>query len=612
MKKIDLLLLKSFIGPFVVSFGIALFTLIMQFLWLYIDDIAGKGVSIFILLELIGYLSISTFPMALPIGVLIASVMVLGNMAERYELSSFKSAGVSLMRVLRPLMFICAGVALFSYVCSDFIIPVANLKFRSRLFDIRKQKPALSIEKGVFNEDFRQFVIRVGDKKSDGETIEQVLIEDQSNSGRTRFNQIIADSGQMYTTTDQRFFVMNLYRGNQYQDPGPSTSSTQQQKFPFIRTKFDSWTKVWDMREFDMNRTDEDRFSKQRSMLSMSQLRTTVDSLYMSMDKGKQSIADDLLMNLKRPLEKPQLAVPANTTVTPTQPANNATSNNSRPINRTNVAANVDPITGIAASGTQQPIRQPQPAKKPVTPPSPPTNLPKPGIQVKSKGRQLQTSAGVTSVQQSGDKPLPALPANVTQAAAAPITTPAPAQYVVSKNPAIPRQIMDKPIEQYGSLLETFDPAKRVALREDAIRQVRLVQTNIESRRVQLSQWSIEAVKSSYELYIKYSFALVCLVFLFIGGPMGAIIRKGGFGYPILISIIFFVAFIFLTILCRKLAESYVLIPMWAALMPCLVLIPLAAFLTVRANRDSAVFSTDRLDRALLLLRQRMERTKKS
>ncbi|MCB0533733.1 MAG: LptF/LptG family permease [Saprospiraceae bacterium] len=163
MKKIDKLLLSSFIGPFIVSFGIALFVLVMQFLWLYIDEIAGKGVSVFILIELIAYLSIATFPMALPIAVLIAGVMVLGNLAERYELSSMKSAGVSLIRIMRSMIIMAAGIAFFSYICSDFLIPIANLKFKSRLYDIRKQKPALTLEKGVFNEDFRQFVIRIGD-----------------------------------------------------------------------------------------------------------------------------------------------------------------------------------------------------------------------------------------------------------------------------------------------------------------------------------------------------------------------------------------------------------------------------------------------------------------
>lgn len=563
MKKIDRLLLTSFIGPFVVSFGIALFVLIMQFLWLYIDEIAGKGVSIFIMLELIGYLSVSTFPMALPIGVLIASVMVLGNLAERYELSSMKSAGVSLLRVMRPLMFVCAGVAVFSYVCSDFLIPVANLKFRSRLFDIRKQKPALSIEKGVFNDDFRQFIIRVGDKERDGETIHNVMIEDQSTTGRIKFNQILADSGQMYTTEDKRFFVMNLFRGAQYQEPTPG--SNQKQKYPFVRTNFGSWQKVWDMREFEMNRTDEGRFKDQRSMLSIRQLQASIDSLNRAVYTGQQAIAEDLLLPLKRQPVKPQLATPPppGSSGSPSQPAQQQPANVSK---ERMAALKVDPVTGVAASSTSG--------------------------QSGSKSKKLR------EVVQRPATPTPP-----------PVTALQPAQVLP---PHIPKQDINKPLDQYGLFLETFKPEYHGRLIDDGTRQVKLVETNMESRRAQIASKSLEAVKTGYELYTKYSFALVCFLFLFIGAPMGAIIRKGGFGYPILISIIFFVIFVFLTILCRKLAETYVMTPFWAAMMPCLVLAPLAASLTRRATRDGTLFSTERLEQAFRWVAARFQKKNKT
>lgn len=517
MKKIDKLLLSSFVGPFVVSFGIALFVLIMQFLWLYIDEIAGKGVSIFILIELIGYLSISTFPMALPIAVLIASVMVMGNMAERYELSSMKSAGVSLMRVMRSLILVAAGIAFFSYICSDFLIPIANLKFKSRLYDIRKQKPALTLEKGVFNEDFRQFVIRIGDKARDGETIKDVMIEDQTNAGKLKFNQILADSGQMFTTRDKRFFVMNLFDGAQYQEPTPQGRGNDQ-RYPFIRTNFKSWTKVWDLSEFEMNRTDEGRFKTQRSMLSMNQLRLNLDSLYMEVEMNRKGIADDLLANLKRNYEKP--AMPAD-------------------------SSQVRSDSSLAA-----------------------------GISGRTSSPGASNATGII-----------------------------PPQFA-----NLPKQEINKPLREYSSLLETFVPESRSALLRDAAGQSRTGQITIDRRQNQISSRQKEAVKTGYELYIKYSFALVCFVFLFIGAPMGAIIRKGGFGYPILVSIIFFVTFIMLTIMCRKLAEAYVLTPFWAAMAPSLILFPVGIFLTRRAMNDAQMFSTDRLDRLMLKLRQRFEK----
>jgi lipopolysaccharide export system permease protein len=513
MKKVDKLLLKSFVGPFVVSFGVALFVLIMQFLWLYIDEIAGKGVSIFIMIELIGYLSVSTFPMAFPIAVLIASVMVMGNLAERYELSSIKSAGVSLLRILLPLAFVCTGIAFFSYFTSDVLIPKANLKFRSRLFDIRKQKPALSIEEGTFNDDFRQFVIRVGEKEKDGETIGKVIIEDQTNVGRSKFNQILADSGQMFTTADKRFFVMRLYKGAQYQEP-TSNGVAQSQKYPFIRTNFGSWTKVWDMQEFEMSRTDEDRFKSQRSMLSVAELRKSVDSLYQLMGNTQQDVASDLMTNLKK---------------------------------------NATPIPNPVEQAQQDSARR----------------------------------AGVTGIQQPPT-------ANVTTFLELPPNTP------------IRKSVLDT--ATMTSILDCFEEKDRKTILDNALRQYQVSKSGFDNRKKQFENKQLEMVKTGYDLYSKYAFALICLVFLFIGGPMGALIRKGGFGYPILVSIIYFVVFIFLSIFCRKLTETYVLTPLLGAIMPVLVLVPIAVFLTNRAVKDAQMFNVEPIERFFRSLTARFKK----
>lgn len=507
MKKIDKLLLSSSLGPFAVAFFIAVFVLVIQIMWLYIDEIAGKGVSIFIMLELVGYMSVSVFPMALPIAVLIASVMVMGGLAERYELSSMKSAGIPLIRVMRMLILLAAAITLFSYVCSDFLIPIANLKFKSRLFDIRKQKPALTIEEGVFNEDFRQFVIRIGDKDPDGETIGEVMIEDQTNLGQVKFSQILADSGQMYTSADKRFFVMNLFNGTQYQEPGNQGPSSGNRRFPFIRTNFQSWSKVWDMREFEMIRTDEDRFSTQRTMLTMNQLRDNVDTLKVKIDQMGQMAVTDILVNVKR-----------------------------------------------------QPIPPPKP--------NPVDNKVNSGINPSKR------NAGIV-----------------------------PSNRASVSGPNLPVQEINKPLNQYNSFLETFRDRDRSSLMKEAKTRIGLSQNIVETRTKQLEAKQLEWVKTGYELYNKYSFALICFIFLFIGAPMGAIIRKGGFGYPILVSIIFFVTFVFLAILCRKLAETNMMSPFWAAMMPCWILAIFGVFVTRKAMNDSQLFSMDRLERFIYRLR---------
>jgi lipopolysaccharide export system permease protein len=589
-KKIDKLLITSFIGPFVVAFGIALFVLIMQFLWLYIDEIAGKGVSIFIMLELIGYLSVATFPMALAIAMLVSSVMVMGNMSEHYELASMKSAGVSLLRVMRSLIIAGIVVSLFSYVCSNFLIPIANLQFKTRLYDIRKQKPALTLEQGVFNEDFRQFVIRIDEKERDGETIKNVLIEDQTGAGKLKFNQILADSGQMFTTDDKRYFVMNLFEGTQYQEPTPN-STDNKQRYPFIRTNFQSWSKVWDLKEFEMNRTDEDRFRTQRTMMTMKQLRIAEDSLNKIIEDAKIAIGDDLLLNLNKkavkpsenPQDKPQDKV-SESFAKKSNEAHEATINNASKnviapsaSNSTPQAASTTQRNGAIKVGENKTPKINTPTPKPIIP-KPPTPKPK---EIKPKTV----------------KPKPNLPKNrQLSPPSQPKDAPPPGGMV---RPVAPIQKLEKSIEDYASFEETIRPEDRKLVLNEALSKVKANKTMIESRKNNIDSRLKDAVKTGYELYTKYSFALVCFIFLFIGAPMGAIIRKGGFGYPLLVSIIFFVLFIVLTITCRKFAESYVMTPFWAAMMPCILLVPIGIFLTTKATNDSQMINTDRFDKVI-------------
>ncbi len=333
---------------------------------------------------------------------------------------------------------------------------------------------------------------------------------------------------------------MNLFDGIQYQEPA-AQGQQQKQKFPFVRTRFSSWTKVWDMKEFDMNPTDQDRFAGQRSMLSMNQLRLNMDSLQNIMQSGHQAMAEDMLLNLKRP---------------PVRPINVSGAVNT---------PSVPPRTRIKAGTVQSPIAavsgKPSKAKK---------------------------------ASEKEKKQPPPIAAPITPAAAF--------------GPKIPQQHLTKPITEYATLAETFLPEDLPTVLKDARVKAQTNRNLIEGRKTQIDNRQIEWVKTGYELYTKYSFALVCFIFLFIGAPMGAIIRKGGFGYPILVSIIFFVVFVMLSIVCRKLAELYIMTPFWAAMMPSLILVPMGIFLTRRAISDAQMFNTDRLDRLLYRLRQRFQK----
>ncbi len=497
IKKIDKLLLKEFIPPFVVAFSIAQLVLMMQFLWLYIDDIAGKGVGIFLLAEMIYYMGLSLIPMSLPIAVLLASVMVFGSLAEKYELASLKTAGIPLMRTMRSSMGLAALVALSSFLCSNYVIPYSNLKFRSRLYDIKKQKPALYLESGVFNDDFQGYSIRIGRKSADNRQIGDIMIDDDASNNRNQLNVIRAKDGEMYITPDDKFFVMQMRDGNQYQKV---ESAQRRNRYPFIRTRFGEWTKVFDLSEFDLDRTDEDLFKSYHAMLNTHQLKHAIDSIHLQIDELAEKVRKDARDKLYYLHHQPG-------------------------------DEKVDSLKPVDGSDSLR-------SRSDLTP-----------LEIK-KSRHV-----VYTVEQ------PFLSAL-------------------------------KPGE---SLANSFAVTKRVDLLSKA-RNIARSSKNLAyeyQQRMLIQEEKLQ--RHTYQLHSKYGFAMVCFIFLFIGAPMGAIVRKGGFGYPLLIAIVFFMVFVILTKLCEKLSKGYALDPIAAAWLPCAILFPIGLFLTIKAMNDSKMLNIDRL-----------------
>ncbi|MBP9075577.1 MAG: LptF/LptG family permease [Haliscomenobacter sp.] len=503
MKRLDRLVLLSFLPPFVVAFAIALFVLLMQVLWLYMDELTGKGLGVFMIIELIFYRSVGIIPMALPLGMLLASVMVMGNFGERYELSSMKSAGISLLRVMRPLMVFGFGASIFSWYCSDTLIPIANLKFGSRMYDIQQKKPALRMEEGVFNDDFQNFAIHIGKRMRDGRTVKDVLIYDHSEGSIGKVSQVSAEKGEMFATPDGRYFVMKLTNGHQYVQSATSSSS----RYPFVRTSFREYTKIFDLSEFQLNRTNEELFKSSRQMMSASQLKVASDSIAVEMDKRVKSLSN-FMASYVQILEMDSTYLERDTTPDP-----NETVADSRYVN---------------------------------------------------------------------------------------------VEYVPDQHAMVPVQIQGTPIprkktdlKKARSFIETIDDAERENLFIRADNIVRSIQNQAETTEAMLVRMEESRVKHVFDRHSKYSIALACFIFLFIGAPMGAIIRKGGFGYPILVSTVFFMLFVVITIFCRKIAESFILTPEAAAWVPCAILFPTGWILTVRAMRDARMMNVGWLGRLL-------------
>ncbi len=465
MKRLDRLLVSNFIMPFIMAFFIAMFVFIMQFLWKYIDDIVGKGLDLMVILELIFYRSTALIPMSLPVAVLIASVMVMGTMAERFELASIKSAGVSLFRVIRPLFFLTFLIAGGSFLCSNYLIPYSNLKFKSRLYDIRRQKPTLSLAEGAFNNDFGETVIRIGKKDKDNRTLRDISIYDHTEGTGNR-TQILADKGEMFNTPDRKYLVMRLFNGEQYQEV-KENSKDKKGHHEHIHVRFKEWEKIFDMAEFDLQQTDESLFKSHSSMLTVNQLKLALDSLH-----------------TKKKARSDQLAV------------------------------------HTAPYFYHTRMKQ----------------------MVKNKKRK--DSIGLKK----------------------------------------PPNLMINPNAK--SVDELFKKEQTETLYRSAETLAKNVKNYTRSVKEDMKRVQVAVAEHELEFHRKFSMAMACIIFLFIGAPMGAIVRKGGFGWPLLIAIVFFVSFIMLNIVGEKMAKELVLSPFFGMWMPCLVLFPIGIFLSYMAIND--------------------------
>ena len=217
MKKLHTLLVKSYLGPFVLTFFITLFIFVMQFLWKYIDELVGKGLEWYLVAELLFYASANLVPMALPLAILLASIMTFGSFGEHYELVAMKSAGMSLIRIMYPLLLFTCGVSLCAFLFTNYVWPKANLEFATLLYDIRHKKPSFDITEGVYYNGLDGYVIRVGKKDQDGQGMYDILIYDHSKRDGNR-RVVRAKSGSMKMSEDEDYLIFTLVDGYSYEE----------------------------------------------------------------------------------------------------------------------------------------------------------------------------------------------------------------------------------------------------------------------------------------------------------------------------------------------------------------------------------------------------------
>jgi lipopolysaccharide export system permease protein len=318
MKKLDWFILKSYLGPLFMTFFIAVFILLMQFLWKYIDDLVGKGLEWYIILKLLFFASTTVVPMALPLAILLSSLMTFGNFGEHYELVTMKAAGISLFRIMRPLIFVSVLISGFAFYFSDVILPKANLKFLSLLFDIREKKLAFNLREGVFYNGIEGFVIRVGKKDTDGNTIRDVMVYDHTKH-MGNVSMTIAEWGKMELSADKRFLVFRLYNGSNYEERIDLRRNEVTR--PFQRTRFSEQYQMFDLSGLQLTRTDENLFKKNYEMQNIRQLSFSIDSINNELNREKKTARDNMFNNFIVLTGRDTLTTPFKR-----KPANNPTS----------------------------------------------------------------------------------------------------------------------------------------------------------------------------------------------------------------------------------------------------------------------------------------------
>ncbi len=473
LKKLDLLILRSFMGPFVVTFFVVLFTLAMQFYWLYMDELIGKGFGIFVTLQLLLYMSATLVPIALPLGILLASIMTFGDLGEHFELVAIKSSGISLYRFMRPLTLFIGIVCSLAFLFNNYVIPVANLKAYSLLYDMRNQKPAMNIKEGFFNNDIDGFSIRVGKKGKDGQTIKDIIIYDHT-SGKGDDKVVIAKDGKMYPSPDKRYLIFELNNGWRYEEDDTKNNHAQ------TRMHFGKWYKVFDLSKFAFTRTKEELFKGNNEMMNVSQLNRNIDSLQKNFKRAQGDIT-----------------------------------------------------------------------------------------------RYLHP---YFSIYQKGDE-YTRLVKNINKA-------------------------QSSTVRYKKTLFEIVPDSSRQLVAQNLEANLRNIQRLISIVAVdsKLKQENMNQFKIAW--HKKFTLSFACMLLFLIGAPLGAIIRKGGLGMPLLIAIGFFIVYFIISSTGEKLAEQSAVMPWYGMWMATAILLPIAFIIMAAARNDSSVFSKEWYLRGWLKLKK--------
>lgn len=553
MRRLDKLVLKAFFGPFFLTTLVATFILLIQYMLKYFDDFVGKNLGVSVLAELMFYFALNMLQVALPLGVLVSSLMTFGNLGENFELTAIKSAGISLIRSMRPIFIFVLFLSVGAFYFNDIVVPAANLKAYSLLYDIKHKKPALDIKAGVFYDGIPNYSIKSGRKLPDNKTLLDVMIYDHTErDGNKRV--ILADSSLMYTLYNDKYLKLELYDGVYYNEVDKGGRKVAD----LYRTKFDKLDIVFSLSSFDLKRTKEELFRNNRQMKNIKELTYDIDSLVKEQGKQMFNVATSSRNYLDFHSRK-YVEIPPKEPVLPDTTANDSLDFVKQKLNIQKAGFFVWDDWWQQGQKKRQPL-QIQIARDSVS-----TDLKK--LQVIEVPDSIKPEFGYRKMYQGSR-----------------------GEQVEEEADVIP-PLADWTIDDLNNHFGKAYQKQMIA--QNALNKARNFKVNITGVRIKTSSLESRIDTFSVEKYKKFSQAFACIVMFLIGAPLGAIIKKGGLGVPVIVSIFFFIIYYVLSITSEKWAKANVVDGAWAVWTADAVLFPVGLFFLRQARIDARLFDGD-------------------
>ncbi|MDE0472546.1 MAG: LptF/LptG family permease [Ekhidna sp.] len=547
MKKLDTFMLKAFIGPFVLTTGVATFILLIQYLLKYFDDLVGKNLGIPVFAELLSYFALNMLQNALPLGVLVASLMTFGNLGEHFELTAIKSAGISLIRILKPVFVFVFLVAIGMFFFNNYIIPAANLKAYSLLYDIKETKPALDIKEGAFYNGIPDYSIKVKEKLPDGKTLKDIIIYDHS-KGRGNQTIILADSSLMYTLLDDKYLKLELFNGNYFSEEIKRGSSVNQ----LYRTNFQKMSLVFSLSSFDLQRRKEELFQNNRQMKNIKELKIAVDSFKNEFYQQKVEFIDNTRRYSKYHIKS-----------------------------RVFFQKEIIPLDSAIEDSIGR-FYQEKYGKASILPPKTfefLLGLFKQDTKKKEKAENIEISAieevkfaDVLTLTDTVDSLKNESIFNEVRMGEFNIDT-------------LNWEHLEKYLKVQGQTAKFFT--------ENSLDNARNIKANLSSAKTRAYRLKRNINRFTIEKEKKYAIAVACILMFMIGAPLGAIIKKGGLGAPVIIAVFFFITYYIIGSIGNQQSKELQLDPYIAAWMSDVVLLPFGLLFLRQARIDARLFEID-------------------